>query len=165
MTTITEVWKPIAGYENRYFISNKGNVLSVFCGKKKYLAASKHRNGYFQVSLTKNGKSKSFLIHRLVADSFLEKQEGRVYVNHKDYNKRNNDACNLEWCTCKENVNHSTIHMHGHKTRITNTGEHHISKEKNGSYRVSVGGRDNRCRKAFRSLNDAVLYRDEMLGV
>ena len=51
---------------------------------------------------------KSYLVHRLVAMAFIEKEEGKIWVNHIDENKKNNKVWNLEWVTPKENVNHGT---------------------------------------------------------
>ena len=60
------------------------------------------------VTLTgKDGKTTHKLIHRLVAYAFLGDPGPGYDVNHKDGNKRNNIADNLEWCTRKENVRHA----------------------------------------------------------
>ena len=53
-----------------------------------------------------SSKNKHF-VHRLVAECFLEKQEGFTFVNHKDGDKTNNCATNLEWCTMRANNIHA----------------------------------------------------------
>jgi exoribonuclease II len=64
-------------------------------------------DGYLKVKLMVNDKQKDFFIHRLVAEYFLEKEEGKNYVNHKDGVKTHSYLSNLEWCTAKENVEHA----------------------------------------------------------
>ena len=59
------------------------------------------------ISLSKNGKSKLFLLHVLVAKAFICKKENKNVINHKDGDKSNNDISNLEWVTESENVLHS----------------------------------------------------------
>lgn len=66
-----------------------------------------NNSGYVQISLFQNGKRKPVLVHRLVAENFLENKENKPYVNHIDGNKLNNKMDNLEWCTCQENINHA----------------------------------------------------------
>ncbi len=63
---------------------------------------------YHGVQLCVDKDQKKFYIHRLVATAFLEKEEHKNTVNHKDGNRFNNVASNLEWCTQKENNDHAT---------------------------------------------------------
>lgn len=65
--------------------------------------------GYLRTCLCKNSVSKFYLIHRLVAQTFIPNPNNLLEVNHKDGNKVNNNVENLEWCTRKENVNHSIL--------------------------------------------------------
>lgn len=118
-----EVFKDVIGYEGLYQISNYGNVKSLkrynifYCGlrneflkrpvKEKILNFNKSKRGYLQVCLTKNGKYRTFLVHRLVAKTFLDDYNDKLQVNHKDGNKENNYVGNLEWCTASENVKHA----------------------------------------------------------
>ena len=65
-------------------------------------------NGYRFVNLNnKNNEKMNKLIHRLVAETFLENPENKPVVNHKDTNILNNNVNNLEWVTYKENMNSS----------------------------------------------------------
>lgn len=110
-----EVWKDVKGYEGLYQISNFGNVKS-FIGydhsKKKYVKREKiltpSIGEYKKVQLFKNKKRSTYYIHRLVAQSFVPNPNNYRIVNHKDENKYNNYADNLEWCTHQENMNYGT---------------------------------------------------------
>lgn len=109
-----EIRRAIPGYEGIYEISNLGRVYSVprlskngnQCGGY-YLKLQQYSNGYQFVHLTKDGITKQFLVHRLVAESFLQPQDNRCEVNHIDGDKHNNKASNLEWCTRSENCKHA----------------------------------------------------------
>lgn len=74
-------------------------------GKLKALYTN--RVGYKQVTLYKDGFAKLFMVHRLVAKAFVLNPNRKPHVNHKDGNKGNNAASNLEWCTRQENMRHS----------------------------------------------------------
>ena len=114
-----EVWKTISGFPN-YEVSNLGNVKSkdrvvTRRGNRVHikgvlLKATKNNNGYYRVTLYGGSrqKHKQFFVHRLVAESFVDNPLGFPCVNHKDENKCNNNANNLEWCTAKYNSNYGT---------------------------------------------------------
>jgi hypothetical protein len=95
-----EIWKPIKGY-NKYLISNHGRIISFNYIKEKILKPFKTVNGYLNIVISKNGNLKNILIHRLVAETFIENPNPEKYnqVNHIDKNKENNHYLNLEWCT------------------------------------------------------------------
>ena len=101
-----EIWKDCKGYEGMYQVSNKGRVWSV---KRQFvLKGSLDKDGYARVHLTaKNGKTKTEKVHRLVAIAFLENPSNLPQVNHRDENKQNNNADNLEWCDCSYNIIYS----------------------------------------------------------
>ena len=64
--------------------------------------------GYLRTCLCKNSVSKFYLIHRLVAQTFIPNPNNLLEVNHKDGNKANNNVENLEWCNAKYNCNYGT---------------------------------------------------------
>ncbi|WP_277680349.1 NUMOD4 domain-containing protein [Gracilibacillus dipsosauri] len=104
--TVEEIWKDVKGFEGLYKISNKGRVFSV---KKGIFKKTKHNNRkYVQICLNKHGKQHHFLLHRLVAEHFIPNPNNLPQVNHKDENKENNCADNLEWCTNRYNANYGT---------------------------------------------------------
>lgn len=116
---VDEIWKPVVGYEGLYEVSSKGRVKSLnkIVNHKRYgiqnkkefiLNISKTTNfGYFRCKLTKDNITKSFFIHRIVAEAFLSNENSYPIINHIDYNKQNNNVENLEWCTNRYNINHS----------------------------------------------------------
>lgn len=96
-----EIWKAIKDYPN-YEVSNYGRVKN----KNKIMKPYKTNNGYLHIFLSKNGRQKQFLLHRLVANIFIDNPNHLKEVNHIDGNKENNRIDNLEWCTRKQNVHH-----------------------------------------------------------
>lgn len=100
-----EEWKQIDGYDN-YEVSTWGNVRNVKTGK--LLKQQENHNGYLRVNLYKNGKSKHFGVHRLVAIAFIPNPYNKPTVNHIDEDKYNNHADNLEWATMREQNVHGT---------------------------------------------------------
>ena len=115
-----EVWKPIPGYEDFYCVSNLGRVKSldrVVISNKgitrnvlgHILPQRYYKNRYLVVFLSKDGKQKPYKVYRLVAEAFIPNPDPKPVVNHKDCNKLNNRAENLEWLTQKENLDHAFI--------------------------------------------------------
>ena len=112
---MNEEWKDIKGYEGKYQVSNLGKVKSLqrWSGTKfydrEYILNNyvNKKNGYVYVYLTKNNKSKNIRLHRLVAEEFIPNPNNLPQVNHKDCNKENNNASNLEWCTASYNVKYA----------------------------------------------------------
>lgn len=105
---MTEVWKDICGYEGTYQVSNFGRVKRLFRnGKENILSGKKDKDGYIEVILSSNQKKKYYRLHRLVADAFVPNVESKPQINHKDRNKQNNSANNLEWVTGSENILHT----------------------------------------------------------
>ena len=109
---IKEKWRDIAEYEGIYQVSNMGNVRSL---KREVngvhippaLLKPSTYGRYYRVKLYKNGIGKMYMIHRLVAKAFIANHENKPQVNHKDGNRLNNTAANLEWCTQSENNKHA----------------------------------------------------------
>lgn len=121
MEANNEIWKSIEGYEGLYEVSNFGRIKSlpryVILGNGKMCERlidekileqkTTTKFGYKKVSLNKNKKQKTFVIHRLVASAFIPNPENKPQVNHKDGVKTNNNLENLEWVTASENQIHA----------------------------------------------------------
>lgn len=118
LTEEQEIWRPVKNYEGLYEVSNFGRVRSLTRKVKtskgitqtwigKMLTPGKSGNGYYYVTLSKNGKSKARRVHILVAQAFLPNKENYQQVNHIDGDKSNNDFSNLEWCTPHQNIKHA----------------------------------------------------------
>lgn len=110
-----EEWKDIVGYEGLYQVSTLGRVKSLARKdprghqlKGKYLKPNKDTQGYYRVSLSKDGIVCRKGIHRLVAETFIDNPCDYPQVNHKDEQPTNNQVDNLEWCTAEYNTNYGT---------------------------------------------------------
>jgi|688.fasta_scaffold68351_1 hypothetical protein len=105
LVSMNEQWKDVPDYEGLYQVSNLGNVKSLY--KNFILKSSVDRYGYVRFSATKNKKQKTIIVHRLVAQLFVPNPSNLPQVNHKDGDKTNNTAVNLEWVTDSENKLHA----------------------------------------------------------
>ena len=92
-----------ASYNDFIEVYENGVVLS----RGKELKGEICKNGYKRVHVSKNGKSKRLLVHRIVATAFIPNPDNLPEVNHKDGNKQNNNVSNLEWVTASENQKHA----------------------------------------------------------
>ena len=124
-----EIWKDIPEYENLYQASNLGRIKSLI-SKNKILKGHLNKKGYIRISLYRNGISKTYQVHRLVALTFLENPNNYPVINHKDENKQNNSVENLEWCTVKYNTNYGN----GIKKQVNKRKRKIIQYDKNGKY-------------------------------
>jgi hypothetical protein len=96
-----ELWKPIKGFEGVYDVSSFGRVKNK--KKQTILKPCDGGIGYLHVCL----RRRTIKVHKAVAEAFLQKTEGKPIINHKDGNKQNNHASNLEYCTQKDNIRHA----------------------------------------------------------
>lgn len=95
-------YRKIAGLH--YTVSKSGEIINRETGHK--LKQFPSTAGYLSVGMSKEGKTKTYSVHRLVAKAFIPNPENKPEVNHKDGNKFNNNVDNLEWVTGAENKRH-----------------------------------------------------------
>lgn len=119
-----EIWKDIPGYEGKYQVSNYGNIYSL--RYKRHRKLMKDRYGYSFVGLNADGKQHFFLVHRLVAEVFVQNPKLKPEVNHIDGNKLNNHTDNLEWVDRNENMSHA--HRSGLIVRKAKAPKPHTKK-------------------------------------
>ena len=99
-----EQWRDIEGYDGMYQVSDLGRVRSRYSGEWRVMKPSKNGNGYLFVDLYKDGKSKNFRIHRLVAQAFIPNDdETKTIINHRNSIRDCNRVDNLEWCDYQYN--------------------------------------------------------------
>ncbi|GAB2769671.1 NUMOD4 domain-containing protein [Salinimicrobium soli] len=125
-----EVWKPIRGFEHRYWISNMGRILSA--GRQMIARDGYKRNypdkllkltpkplGYTCARLYKDGGTEyeEHLVHRLVATHFIPNPEQLPVVNHINEIRHDNQFFNLEWVTVQANVTHNDCHLRAAENR------------------------------------------------
>ena len=178
-----EIWKDISGYEGAYQVSNLGRVRSLDrsrvvkdshggymtrTDKGCMMTPNDNGHGYLAVGLASGSprKRKNKYVHRLVAEAFCENHENKPDVNHKDYDRRNNRADNLEWVTEKENITYSVHRMRKPKAKaqVGESGYKYIRKNvypNKTSYCVNI--RQLHTIKSFDDLEDAVKYRNEVM--
>lgn len=104
---ISEAWAFVDGYDQKYEVSNFGNVRSLRFNKVKELHKQTQKSGYLKVALWKDGIRTDVSVHRLVALSFVVKDDKHNVVNHIDGNPSNNKFYNLEWTTQSGNIQHA----------------------------------------------------------
>lgn len=124
-----EIWKTIKNWP--YLISDRGRVISpekeikgrwgVYIKKSIFLRQKINKFGYHMIVLQDNKKKRHAFIHVLVAEAFIGEKKIGTQVNHKDCNKSNNCAENLEYLTPKEN----TIHAYKNGCYPDQKGESH----------------------------------------
>ena len=144
---MTEEWRTAVYddevYEKLYKVSNWGRILSLNyrnTGKPDLMTPVEMPNGYLKVHLRKNGETKTCLVHRLVAETFLENPENKPCINHKiegDEGKKinmvffnedgtiNKEKTTIEWATYEENNDYGT-----RNERIAKTQKNGIRSKK-----------------------------------
>jgi hypothetical protein len=111
-----------------YSVMESGEIINKNTGKA--LRPQVNNCGYARVNMCKDGKKPRFFIHRIVAECYIPNPHNLPQVNHKDGNKSNNAASNLEWCTSSENHRHSFANLGRKPTRVCG--------ERSGAFKISL---------------------------
>lgn len=142
------MFKDIKDYEN-YQISDTGIVINKKTGRE---LKQHKKKGYMNVSLFKNGIKKNKLVHRLVAEAFIENTKNYPQINHKDEDTLNNMVENLEWCTQRYNNNYGTYRERARIRMLENNhfkDKHHTEESKEKMRLAKLGKPSKRKRKVI----------------
>jgi hypothetical protein len=143
-------WKTIENYP-KYEVSDCGLVMN---SRGNILKPRKHRNVYLLVDLYKNGKRKTFKIHRLVAMTFIPNPENKREVDHIDRDPSNNHVDNLRWATSSENQQNTGVFC------TNKLGIKYISYDKSKDryvYQKIIEGK--KVYKTFKTLDEAIEFK------
>ena len=143
--------KDIPGFEGRYAVISTGKVYSHLT--KKLLTMSDDTYGYDTVALTKDGKSKTYKLHRLVASTFLENPDNHPQVDHINWNRKDNNITNLRYLSASENNKNRTPYVK-RPSELKNI----VSKK--STFKVVLRNKTNNVYKSFKTLKEAQAYRD-----
>lgn len=170
---MSENWKPVLGYEGHYEISDYGRVRGVervvphpmfgtMTKKAADIKLKSHKDGYLVVTLHREGKRKTRMVHQLVLESFREVRPEGMETRHLDGNPKNNHISNLKWGTPKENS--ADIDLHGNRYWRNQThcikghpfSGDNLMLEREGKKRV--------CRECRRAKDRKIYARDKAEG-
>lgn len=143
----------ITGYEGLYQINRAGQVWSV--KRQKFLKQNIHRDGYYNVMLSKENKRKYPQVHRLLALQFLPNPLELPQVDHIDINKTNNSLDNLRWVSHRANC-----------LNIINkqkSGEQNIRLTHSNTYQVYIALNNKNYYKSFKTMDEAKVWRDTFI--
>ena len=157
------ITKSIIGYEGLYIIDNIGNIVSLpkingsrFVNEYNILKQKVNKFGYKEVTLSKNGKAKTILLHRLIANHFVPNPNNLPQVNHINGIKTDNRIENLEWCTVSHNTKHAYENNLGDFRRYANAGIEKMNKHT--QYVLVILVAPNGDELKFYSVRDAANY-------
>jgi len=145
----------IEGYDN-YIIFEDGMVINMDRGNILKASIS---NDYKRIELRKDGKAKKYFLHRLLAQTFIDNPEDKPCVDHINRNRSDNRLYNLRWVTNLENDHNKSL------SKRNTTGHQAIWFSKSNTYRASININKKEIRKTFKTLEEAIRWRNEMVKI
>ena len=166
-----EEWRSVIGYEGLYEVSSLGRVRSLdrmttgssrYAVKGKLLKLSiKPGTGYLSVGLTRDGRTKTWNVHRLVGDAFIGPRPEGLVTCHADGDKTNNRAENLRYDTyganLRDSVKHGTHVMAG-RTRCPKGHEYTDANTRVTRDRKGLHRRCRECERIYRARKRADVF-------
>lgn len=95
----------VRAFARRWTTGNHGNCIRI--EPARWMKLQRTRHGYLVVNLKRDGKAKTVLVHRLVAEAFIPNPDRLPHVNHRNLRRADNRVANLEWCSAQTNKRHS----------------------------------------------------------
>ncbi len=158
-----EIWKEIPLHifgKPNYYVSNFGRYKN---NRGEIKINPNPSSGYVRFVIEKQ----TFLLHRLVALTFLENPKNKDFINHKDGNKLNNSLYNLEWVTCLENNIHkiniglskSTKKIIQYDLNMNNLAEFNSIVDCSKMLNINVSTVSNNCRNKTKTTKCGYIFR------
>lgn len=127
-----EIWKSISGYPN-YEVSTFGRVRNVTSGLIKAIRVNR-QTGYCIMDLYHKNKCKTWYLHKLVANEFL--QDADKMIDHIDGNRANNLLSNLRVCSGSQNQGNRKKQKT--KTTSKHKGVYYSNRDKRWLSRIAI---------------------------
>jgi len=143
----------VVGYPN-YLIYPDGRVQNK--KSKRYLSQCEDNNGYYCINLCKDGKPKSYRVHRLIAEHYISNPDNKPCVDHINRDTKDNRLENLRWATKSENGENRCVPKNN-GLGIKNIS--YIKREDRYSYTKIINGIKHY--KSFKTLEEAIAYKEE----
>lgn len=162
-----EEWRDIVGYEGLYQVSNFVRFKSFHRGSCVIRVPSVVGNRYVDICLSKNGQSKSFLVHRLVAQAFIPNPDPttKTEVHHINSDKHDNRPENLMWVTPEENLMYARRDTcfgkpHVGRRRLSNEAVRYIRENPEGLSQIRLGKKFGVSNSTISLIQRGLIYMD-----